>query len=119
MQVYVSSKTTNLRSRNVSYFQQSGMNGIEILKKLKELEPVLQRDFSVSKIGMFGSFAGNRFSEASDIDLLVEFRNPIGWRFFTLEIFLEKIFERKIDLVTPEGLRDRMKKQILDQVIYP
>ena len=89
-----------------------------ILEKLKELKPVLRKDYSVKEIGLFGSFSDNTFSENSDIDILIELEKPIGWRFFTLEIFLEKTFGRKIDLVTKNALKEQIKDQILKQVIY-
>lgn len=90
----------------------------DIFEKLKELKPVLQEAYSVKKIGLFGSFSDNSFSEDSDIDILVEFEKPIGWRYFTLEIFLENIFGRKIDLVTKNALKEQIKDQILKQVRY-
>ena len=50
-----------------------------ILLKLKELKPTLKKEFAVSEIGLFGSFADGTSSEDSDIDLLVELERPIGW----------------------------------------
>jgi uncharacterized protein len=70
----------------------------DIILKLKELKPLLYQDYSVKEIGLFGSFSDETFTEESDIDLLVEFERPIGWKFFSREIYLEKIFNRKIDL---------------------
>jgi len=90
----------------------------EILNKLRELKPVLRTKFSVSKIGLFGSFTDSTFTEKSDIDILIEFEKPIGWKFFSLEIFLEKIFGRKIDLVTQGAIKEQIKEQILEQVKY-
>jgi uncharacterized protein len=89
-----------------------------ILERLRELKPVLRKDYSIKEIGLFGSFSDNTFSENSDIDILVELERPIGWRFFTLEIFLEKTFGRKIDLLTRNALKEQIKDQILKQVIY-
>ena len=57
-------------------------------------------------------------TEDSDIDILVELEKPIGWKFFTLEIYLEKIFDRKIDLVTKNALKEQIKDDILKQVNY-
>jgi len=54
----------------------------DILKKLEDLKPILYRDFAVTKIGVFVSFAKDTFKTDSDIDLLVEFEKPIGWKFF-------------------------------------
>ena len=90
----------------------------DILSKLKELKPTLNKDYSVKEIGLFGSFSDNTFSEDSDIDIIVELEKPIGWKFFTLEIFLENTFGRKIDLVTKNALKDQIKDSILSQVKY-
>lgn len=90
----------------------------EILEKLRELKPVLREDFSVRRIGLFGSFTDGTSTETSDIDILIEFEKPIGWRFFSLEIFLERIFGRKVDLVTRDAIKEQIKEQILEQVKY-
>ena len=57
-------------------------------------------------------------SDDSDIDLVVELERPIGWKFLTLEIYLESIFNRKVDLVTKKALKSQLKDQILDEVKY-
>ena len=89
-----------------------------ILLKLKELKPTLKKEFAVSEIGLFGSFSDGTFSEESDIDLLVELERPIGWKFFSLELYLEKVFNRKVDLVTKSALKEPIKNTILNQVNY-
>lgn len=90
----------------------------EILSKLKELKPILRKDYAVKEIGVFGSYSDNTFTEQSDIDILVELEKPIGWKFFSLEIYLEKVFNRKIDLVTKSALKKQIKDTILKQVNY-
>jgi uncharacterized protein len=90
----------------------------DILDTLKNLKPILASDYSVSRIGLFGSFSDDSYNENSDIDLLVEFEKPIGWRYFSLEIYLENVFKRKIDLVTKNALKEQIKDQILNQVKY-
>ncbi len=90
----------------------------EILLKLKELKPTLRKDYAVREIGLFGSFSNNTYTEESDIDILVDLEKPIGWKFFSLEIYLEKIFHRKIDLVTKNSLKELIKQDILTQVNY-
>ena len=89
-----------------------------ILSKLAELKPTLYEDYSVKELGLFGSFSDETFSDDSDIDLLVEFEKPIGWKYFSLEIYLEDIFGRKIDLVTKNALKRQIKDRILKQVNY-
>jgi len=90
----------------------------DILIKLKELKPTLYKDFAVKEIGLFGSFSDETYTKDSDIDILVELEKPIGWRFFSLEIYLEKIFNRRIDLVTKNALKDQIKERILQQVTF-
>jgi predicted nucleotidyltransferase len=89
-----------------------------ILNKLKELKPILYKDYSVKEIGLFGSFADDTYADDSDIDILVEFERPIGWKYFSLAIYLEKVFGRKIDLVTINALKEQIKGSILNQVNY-
>lgn len=90
----------------------------EILEKLKTLKPALYQEYAVKEIGLFGSFSDESSTEDSDIDILVELEKPIGWKFFSLEIYLEKIFGRKIDLVTKNSLREQLREGILKQVKY-
>ena len=89
-----------------------------IILKLKELKPVLEREYAVKQIGLFGSFSDETYSDNSDIDLLVVLEKPIGWKFFSLELYLEQIFNRKIDLVTKNAIKEQIKDKILDQVQY-
>jgi predicted nucleotidyltransferase len=91
---------------------------IDILTKLKELKPELYKDYAVREIGLFGSFSDGSDTEESDIDILVELERPIGWKIFTLEIYLTRIFGRKIDLVTKNALKEQIKDNILKQVNY-
>lgn len=81
----------------------------DIITKLRDLKPILYREFSVKEIGLFGSYSNDTFTKDSDIDILVELEKPIGWKFFTLEIYLESIFGCKIDLVTKNALKVRMR----------
>ncbi|NOZ47936.1 MAG: nucleotidyltransferase family protein [Chlorobi bacterium] len=90
----------------------------DILNKLSDLKPTLYKDYSVKQIGLFGSFSDDSNTNESDIDLLVEFEKPIGWKYFSLEIYLETIFGRKIDLVTKNALKEQIKDNILSQVKY-
>ncbi|MCD4774399.1 MAG: nucleotidyltransferase family protein [Bacteroidales bacterium] len=91
---------------------------VEIFEKLTKLKPFLLKEYQVKEIGIFGSFSDNSYSNESDIDILIELEKPIGWKFFSLEIYLEKLFGRKIDLVTKSALKEQIKDIILKQVKY-
>ena len=90
----------------------------EIKETLKGLKPILQEKFKVKEIGIFGSFVRGEESEESDVDILVEFSEPIGWEFIDLMEFLEKILGRKVDLVTVRALKPQLKDKILKEVVY-
>ena len=70
----------------------------EILATLKEILPELQNEYSVKEIGLFGSFS-NKSSEPgheSDIDILVEFEKPIGWKFFRWKYTWKRNLDEKL-----------------------
>ncbi|WP_295392898.1 nucleotidyltransferase family protein [uncultured Thiodictyon sp.] len=82
----------------------------------------LAQEFGVRRIGLFGSFARGQATEASDIDLVVEFDGPIGLRFVDLVEDLERVFGRKVDLLTPAGVhsirRREVAKAIAEDILY-
>lgn len=90
----------------------------EIRIKLRNLKPVLSDRFSVKRIGYFGSYSRNEHTEKSDIDILVEFRKPVGWEFFDLQEFLENELQLKVDLVSSQALKEQLRDSILEQVQY-
>jgi len=78
----------------------------EIENKLKEIKPFLKKEYNVKTLGLFGSYSDETQSEESDIDIIVELEKPIGWKFFSLEIYLEKLFDKKVDLLTKKSNKD-------------
>jgi predicted nucleotidyltransferase len=75
------------------------------------------RRYGVERISVFGSFARGKPSDVSDVDLLVEFepgRKSFD-NFLGLAEFLEELFGRKVDLVTPESLNPRFGHHILSE----
>jgi predicted nucleotidyltransferase len=76
------------------------------------------KGFGVSKIGLFGSFSKGTFNETSDVDLLVDFipaRKTFD-NFMELSFFLEELFGRKVELVTPQSLSKFIGPYILNEV---
>jgi predicted nucleotidyltransferase len=87
----------------------------EILKKNK---PVLEEKHKVRSIGIFGSYVHGEQSEISDVDILVSFRESVGWEVLDLKEFLESILGVPVDLVTINALKPQIKDKILDEVVY-
>lgn len=91
-------------------------NIVELINKNKEY---LKNTYKITKIGIFGSFARNEETESSDVDILVEFeKTPDMFKFFSVEEYLEKLLNRKIDMVRLQGLKEHIKKNVLSEVIY-
>lgn len=76
-----------------------------ILALLRQYYPYLVAEYGVKRIGLFGSYARGKPDAASDIDLVVEFERPIGFRFVELAEYLENVLGREVDILTPEGIR--------------
>jgi len=72
--------------------------------------------YTVKKIGLFGSFARNKQDENSDIDFIVEFRNPDLDNFMDLINFLERLFNRKVEILTPVGLESIRIKEVAENI---
>ena len=93
-------------------------NLAEIQKTIKNLKMELEKVYHVNNIGIFGSFAHGEADAASDIDILVEFSESVGFfHFLELEEFLENRLGRKVDLVTKKALKPYIGKKILEEVI--
>jgi uncharacterized protein len=90
----------------------------EIIEKLSELKPILSKKYNVKSIGLFGSFSDDTFNDDSDIDLLVELNEPTGWNIISLEIFLEEAFNRKIDLITKNAIREPLRNSIYSNIQF-
>ncbi|TFG02207.1 MAG: nucleotidyltransferase [Promethearchaeota archaeon] len=91
-------------------------NIFQILKQNKEQ----LKNHHVKRIGLFGSFLRGDNSSKSDIDVIVEFdegRKNYD-NFIEVSYLLEKIFERKIDLLTIEALSPHMKSKILKEAHF-
>jgi len=91
----------------------------EIETALKKEMPILRERYKVKEIGVFGSFARGNQKETSDIDILVEFSEPIGLiKYVSLENYLSDVLGTKVDLVTKTGLRKRIEQEVLKEVVY-
>jgi len=95
-----------------------------IMKVLKDHKEELKRDFSVKKIGIFGSYTREEQTPESDIDIYVEFdiKNLTFDRYLELIDYLEKLLGRKIDLITKYGVETiripYIKEEIKRSLIY-
>jgi hypothetical protein len=76
------------------------------------------KGLGVKSLALFGSVARNEAGPGSDVDLLVEFSQPVGiFEFLDLQEYLERILGRRVDLVTPDALKRQMREQILKEAV--
>ncbi len=94
----------------------------EVIGKIKSQYPYLSSEFGIKRIGVFGSVAKKANRDQSDIDLVVEFDRPIGLKFMSLAEYMEKLFGRKVDILTKDGIRNirvkRVSTDIEKDIIY-
>lgn len=78
------------------------------------------KQFGVRRLGVFGSFARGESDGESDVDLLVEFEpgRKTFDNFMHLAFYLEELFGRQVDLLTPESLSPHIGPRILNEVEY-
>lgn len=95
------------------------LNKTQVIGKISSQKPFLEDKYFVEEIGIFGSVARGDQNPKSDIDILVDFKKPIGiFDFIRLEDYLSKLLNSKVDLVTKTGLKTLIKDEILSQTVY-
>jgi len=91
----------------------------EVFATLQRLKGELFTRFSVSRIGINGAVARGEQTEASDIDILVEFSRPVGFfTFIELEEYLSLRLGAPVDLVTPDALKPLVRERVAAEVAY-
>ncbi len=89
----------------------------EILSRIQGYRDEI-RSLGVERLGLFGSFARGEQSPESDVDLLVRFRPDAKSfdHFMKLAFLLEDVLQRRVELVTTEGLSPYLGPRILREV---
>jgi uncharacterized protein len=88
---------------------------IELIQQYFKAQPVL-------KAYLFGSYVRGEATPNSDIDILVDldYNEAIGWEFIQMQIDLQNLLSKKVDLVSARGL-SKYNQPIIDaerQLIY-
>ncbi|MCZ7626282.1 MAG: nucleotidyltransferase [Candidatus Methylomirabilota bacterium] len=91
----------------------------EALKTLAEHREELRQRFSVKSLALFGSVVRDEATDASDVDLLVEFDRPVGLlHVIGTEQYLEKLLSvNKVDLVLKRAVLPEFKDGILAEAV--
>lgn len=90
----------------------------QLFEKLRQLKPMLREKYGIKRIGVLGSYALNTQRRGSDVDLLIELAQPLGWTYFELPEIFSELLNIKVDVTTPDAIKPRIKKNILEQTVY-
>lgn len=77
----------------------------QIIEKLAASRSVLVKRYPIKRLALFGSYARDEATPGSDIDVLVEFSQPVGFQFFDLAQELERLLDHPVDLVSRNGIK--------------
>ena len=87
----------------------------DILDALRQHRADLLR-LGVTTIALCGSYARDAQTDSSDLDFVVEFATPTYDNFAALEEFLEQLFGRRVDILTPAGLESIRIPRIAEDI---
>ncbi len=89
------------------------MTRAEVLERLRAHRPTLVERFGVVELAVFGSFARDEATDASDVDILVSFLKPATSRtYFGVQFYIEDLLGLKVDLVTDKALRSELRPYV-------
>ena len=92
------------------------------IRRLKPRVAELCAKYGITELWVFGSVARGEVRPDSDIDLLYVRApgNDLGMSYFDLQEDLEKLFGRRVDLASKDGLHWVIRNQVLSdaQALY-
>ncbi len=96
------------------------MNDIEELKRIiVKYKHELEKEYGVKEIGVFGSYVKNEETNASDLDILIDFHSSIDLLSFVhLKNYLSDLLKINVDLVMKKALKPKIGERILNEVVY-
>ena len=93
----------------------------DILQFLKDNKDYFRKEFHISKIDIFGSFARNEQRADSDIDFLIEMENNVSNIYdlkWELRELLKKQFNREVDVCNEKHIKPFAKTFVLKDAVY-
>jgi hypothetical protein len=91
----------------------------EIQQILRQNKSLLQENYQIAQLGIFGSYARGEQTEKSDIDVLIDYEQaPTLFKLVELRDYLSNAMGMKVDVVTKNGLKPRIRERVLSEVVY-
>lgn len=90
----------------------------DVLKLLRTHKATLAQRFGVTGLALFGSFARDQATDASDVDILVGFDTPAtSDAYFGVQFYIEDLLGHPVDLVTDKALRAEIRPFIEREMV--
>lgn len=91
----------------------------DALDRLRQCKPDLERRYGVTRLGIFGSMARGDGSEASDVDIVVELREPDLFSLVHIRDVLSETLHAPVDIVSfRQRMNGYLKARILAEAVY-
>ena len=95
------------------------LNKHTILQKLQAIKPLLQKNFSVSELALFGSYARDEQTLESDIDVLIElneatYKNLCNTAYALYDLFPDK----KVEVVSRDAIKPKYFDYVKPDLMY-
>ncbi len=74
-------------------------------------------EYDVSNIRVFGSTVRGDARDDSDVDLLVTLNKPLGFAFCSLQRRLSELLNKRVDLLSDNGLSPYIGPYILEEAV--
>jgi predicted nucleotidyltransferase len=95
------------------------MNRDQVLAELRRHRQDIEQRFAIKHLSIFGSAARDELRDDSDIDVLVEFKGTATFDgYMDLKFYLETLLGRKVDLVTHDAVKPRIRPMIEQEAIH-
>ena len=91
---------------------------VDVISLIREKMSELAVRFTVQRIGVFGSYARGNAGPESDVDILVDLKEPTFDNYMDLKFYLEEILDHPVDLVIHDAIKPRLKPIIEQEVVY-
>ena len=91
----------------------------KIPETLRSNKAFFEEELGVIRIGLFGSYAKGKQIADSDVDILVELKEPDYKSLISILVLLEQQLNRKIDLIRKgPHLREKFMTAVEKEIIY-
>lgn len=107
-------KINNIIKILSEYEPYSESKGVYSIDKIKELSKPIFDNYDISYAYLFGSYAKNKATEKSDIDILVS-GEAKGFKFIQLQDDLSSVYKKQIDLIRTSDLKNN--EEFLNEIL--